>query len=312
MKPVVRALLACAVSLVRSRVALHLEILALRHQLAVYQRSTRRPHVRPSDRVLWSWLSRGWSRWREIVLFVQPATVLAWQRKRFRDHWARLNRTRPGRPSISQEIRALIREISAANPRWGSPRILGELRKVGIAVAKSTVEKYRVRPRRPPSPAWRAFLKNHVTELVSIDFFTVPTVNFTLLFVLIVLDRPHGVAPRIGGTSPSTPPAANCLAIFLGDVSSAQTSPPLAAAVGRPSSSCHRWRQETPARSDEAARSAFSIDSGRLAHHEFHGVSWGGLTSRIRGAAVLRLMSRWDVRRCLLIARHHSSRCAAG
>jgi putative transposase len=187
MKPVVRALLAFAVSLVRSRVALHLEILALRHQLAVYQRSTRRPHLRPSDRILWSWLSRGWSRWREVVVFVQPATVLAWQRKRFRDHWARLSRTRPGRPSISREVRALIREISAANPRWGSPRILGELRKLGIAVAKSTVEKYRVRSRRPPSPAWRAFLKNHVPELVSIDFFTVPTVGCKVLFVLIVL-----------------------------------------------------------------------------------------------------------------------------
>ncbi len=81
----------------------------------------------------------------------------------------------------------MIREISAANPQWGSPRILGELRKLGIAVAKSTVEKYRVRPRRPASPSWRAFLKNHLTELVALDFFTVPTVGFEVLFVLIVL-----------------------------------------------------------------------------------------------------------------------------
>ena len=81
----------------------------------------------------------------------------------------------------------MIRDISAANPRWGSPRILGELRKLGIPVAKSTVEKYRVRPRRPPSPAWRAFLKNHLPELVALDFFTVPTVGFKVLFVLIVL-----------------------------------------------------------------------------------------------------------------------------
>jgi transposase InsO family protein len=113
--------------------------------------------------------------------------VLAWQRKRFRDHWAHLSRREPGRPAISKEVRELIQEISAANPRWGSPRILGELRKLGIAVAKSTVEKYRVRPRRPASPSWRAFLKNHVTELVALDFFTVPTVGFKVLFVLIVL-----------------------------------------------------------------------------------------------------------------------------
>jgi transposase InsO family protein len=187
MKPVVRALIAFLISMVRSRLSLQVEILALRHQLAVYQRSTRGPHLRPSDRILWSWLSRAWSRWRDVVLFVQPATVLAWQRQRFRDHWAHLSRRDPGRPAISQEVRALIREISAANPRWGSPRILGEMRKLGIPVAKSTVEKYRVRPRRPPSPAWRTFLKTHVTELVALDFFTVPTVNFKVLFVLIVL-----------------------------------------------------------------------------------------------------------------------------
>jgi len=81
----------------------------------------------------------------------------------------------------------LIRDISAANPRWGSPRILGEVRKLGIAVAKSTIEKYRVRPRRPASPSWRTFLKNHLTEIVALDFFTVPTVGFKVLFVLIVL-----------------------------------------------------------------------------------------------------------------------------
>jgi putative transposase len=124
------------------------------------------------------------------VVFVQPATVLAWQRARFRDHWARLNRTgRPGRPAISREVRDLIREVSAANPRWGSPRILGEMRKLGIVVAKSTVEQYRVRPRRPPSPTWRACLKTHLTKFVALDFFTVPTVGFKVLFVLIVLAR---------------------------------------------------------------------------------------------------------------------------
>ena len=81
----------------------------------------------------------------------------------------------------------MIREISVANPRWGSPRIQGELRKLGIPAAKSTLEKYRVRPRRPASPAWWAFLKNHLTEIVALDFFTVPTVSFKVLFVLIVL-----------------------------------------------------------------------------------------------------------------------------
>ena len=70
MKPIVRALLAFVVSLVRSRVSLQMEILALQHQLAVYHRSIRRPRVSPSDRIFWSWLSRGWSRWREVLIFV--------------------------------------------------------------------------------------------------------------------------------------------------------------------------------------------------------------------------------------------------
>jgi putative transposase len=70
---------------------------------------------------------------------------------------------------------------------WGTPRIVGELAKLGIEVAKSTVDKYRVRPRKPPSPTWKAFLQNHVTDLVSIDFFVVPTIQFKLLFVLVVL-----------------------------------------------------------------------------------------------------------------------------
>jgi len=187
MMPIGRALLAFVTSLFRSRVSLQVEIVALRHQLTVYERSIRRPRVRRSDRIFWAWLARHWARWREALVFVQPATVLAWQRQRFRDHWARLSRRHPGRPAIGQEVRALIREISAANPQWESPRILGELRKLGIPVAKSTVEKYCVRPRQPASPAWRAFLKNHLPELVALDFFTVPTVGFKVLFVLVVL-----------------------------------------------------------------------------------------------------------------------------
>ena len=178
MMAVARALLALMVSSVRSRVSLQMEIAALRHQLAVYQRSIRRPRVRPSDRMLWAWPARHWSNWRAVLVLVQPATVIGWQRQRFRDHWARLSQSRPGRPLVSPELRTLIRDISTANPRWGSPRILGELRKLGIAVAKSTVEKYRVRLRRPASATWRTFLQNHVAEIVALDFFTVPTVRF--------------------------------------------------------------------------------------------------------------------------------------
>jgi hypothetical protein len=189
MRAVLRALLTGTLSLFRSRHALQLEIVALRHQLAVYQSSGRRPRrLRPADRLLWAWLARHWSGWREALVLVQPATVIAWQRRRFRDHWTRLTRAgKHGRPAVPRQLRCLIRKISAANPAWGSERIAGELRKLGVEVAKSTVEKYRVRRRTPPSPTWRAFLANHVIDLISVDFFTVATLRFEVLFVFIVL-----------------------------------------------------------------------------------------------------------------------------
>jgi hypothetical protein len=194
MGAVLVAALASMASLFRSRRALQLEVLALRHQLAVYHRTAQRPRLRPADRLLWAWLARAWSDWRDALVVVQPQTVIAWQRKRFREHWARLSQHgTPGRPRLAKEFRDLIRTMSRANPTWGSPRIVGELRKLGIVVAKATVERYMVRRRKPPSPTWRTFLATHAKDLVAIDFFTVATVRFEILFVLVILahDRRH-------------------------------------------------------------------------------------------------------------------------
>jgi hypothetical protein len=188
MRAVLVALVVALASVLRSRASLHLEVLPLRHQLAVLHNGGRRPRLEPVDRLFWVWLSRAWSGWQGALVFLKPRTVISWQRKRFRDHWTRLSRRgRPGWPAIAKELRDLIRKMSESNPAWGSPRIRSELRKLGLDVAKSTVEKYRVRRRKPPSPAWRAFLANHVGELVSLDFFMVPTVRFKVLFVLIIL-----------------------------------------------------------------------------------------------------------------------------
>jgi putative transposase len=188
MLPVISAWLALFSSLFRSRWALHLQVLALQHQVAVYQQTIDRPRLSPMDRVFWSWLSWLWGGWQDVLAFVQPRTVIAWQRKRFRDHWRRLSQQgRPGRPAIAHAIRDLIRDMSWANPTWGAPRIVGELRKLGIDVAKSTVEKYRVHARKPPLPTWKTFLKNHVQDLVSLDFFVVPTLTHKVLFVLLIL-----------------------------------------------------------------------------------------------------------------------------
>src|SRR5215216_1365544 len=112
MFPIISALLAFIASLVRSRASLCLEHLALRHQLAVYQQTIHRPRLRSTDRVLWAWLSRLWSGWREAPAFVQPRTVIAWQRQRFRDHWRRLSQHRkPGRPAMAKEVRQQIRDM---------------------------------------------------------------------------------------------------------------------------------------------------------------------------------------------------------
>jgi putative transposase len=190
MPPVISALLAFIAALFRSRASLHLEHLALRHQLAVYKQTVGRPQLHPTDRLLWAWLSRLWSGWESVLAFVQPRTVIAWQQQRFRDHWRRLSQHRtPGRPVVAQEVRELIQAMWQANPTWGSPRIVGELHKLGIDVAKSTVETYRLRPRWSPSPTWKSFLHNHVKDLIALDFFVVPTVTHKVLFVLLILAR---------------------------------------------------------------------------------------------------------------------------
>ena len=187
MRSVVLAVGAFLRSLFRTRMAVQQEILALRHQIAVLQRSVKRPRLGPADRILWAWLSRIWPGWKGSLVLVRPATVVEWRRRKSREHWARLSHKRnPGRPAIPGDIRDLIRRMSRANPTWGSPRIVGELAKIGIVVAKSTVETYMVRQRKPPSPTWRAVLNNHVRDFVAMDFFVVATVRFQVLFVLIV------------------------------------------------------------------------------------------------------------------------------
>jgi hypothetical protein len=107
---------------------LAIENLALRHQLSVYKRTTTRPKVRTTDRLLWIGLTRVWAGWRQSLVFVTPDTVLRWQRRRFREYWTQLSgRTTGGRPAINAEIRALIARMANANPLWGAPRIHGRV-----------------------------------------------------------------------------------------------------------------------------------------------------------------------------------------
>jgi hypothetical protein len=138
---------------------MQLEVLALHHQLAVYQRCHQRVRTKVVDRLLWAFRSRTWANWRSLLVFVQPGTVIAWQRRRFRDHWTCLSRAQFGRPAVAKEIQALIRKMSRANPGSGSPQIVGELAKLGSASprppSRSTWSAPGSRRRRPGEPSLR-------------------------------------------------------------------------------------------------------------------------------------------------------------
>jgi putative transposase len=163
-------------SLLKSRAALQLENVALRHQIGVLQRSAhKRLQLHNSDRLSWVGLSRVWSEWRSALVIVKPKTVITWHRKAFRLFWTwKVRHGKPGRPAISPEIRALIRRMSRENPGWGAPRMHGELLKLGIDIGETSVSKYLMRRRKPPSQTWRTFLQNHLQGLVSVDFFSAP------------------------------------------------------------------------------------------------------------------------------------------
>ncbi len=142
----------------RHRTALQFEILALRHQLGVLQRSVKRPKLTAADRFLWAWLSAVWADWQPRAAIMKPATVIGWHRKGFGLFWTwKIRRGRLGRPAVPADVRSLIRTMSQDNPLWGAPRIHGELLNLGIAVGDTSVSKYRVRhhPPRVPGPRHR-------------------------------------------------------------------------------------------------------------------------------------------------------------
>jgi|SRR5580700_1747 putative transposase len=199
-------LLASLASIFRSRASLGLENLALRHQISVLQRSAgKRPKLTSGDRLLWICLFRLWRDWRSALAIVKPETVVAWHRAAFRLFWTwKVRCGKPGRPVISSEVRDLIRKICRENPGWGAPRIHGELLKLGIDIAQSSVSKYMVRCRKPPSQTWRTFLENHAQQMVSIDFFTVPTIRFQVLYVFLVLAHDRRRILRFNVTAHAT------------------------------------------------------------------------------------------------------------
>ena len=155
------ALLATARSSLKPQRELALENLALRQQLAILQRKTKRPKLSKADRAFWVALCRLWPDWHNALIIVKPQTVIGWHRKGFKLYWTWKSRRRGGRPPIDAELRTLIRRIASENPTWGAPRIHGELLMLGFEVGEATVSLYMPRLRKPPSHSWRVSPKPH-------------------------------------------------------------------------------------------------------------------------------------------------------
>jgi putative transposase len=170
------------------RLELLAENLALRQQLAVLNRTAKRPKLGFHDHLFWSLLPRLWKNWPSALLIVKPDTVIKWHRQSFRLYWRWKSKARSaGRPKLDPEIREFIRKMSQENPLWGAPRIQAELNLLGFQVAESTVAKYRIKALNPPSQTWKTFLSNHAKDIVGLDFFVVPTATFRNLYCFIIL-----------------------------------------------------------------------------------------------------------------------------
>jgi hypothetical protein len=191
------------IQMIRNRFARKLNIvayltaenLALRHQLIVLKRNQNRPQLDERDRVFWKVLSNIWPSWRDSLVIVQPETVIRWHRRAFRFYWRhKSGGGKPGRPRLDPEVKTLVLKLSSANPLWGAhlggPPIHGELLKLGIEISDRSVSGIigRNNPK-PPSQTWKTFIKNHMMDMVAVDFLVVPTIRFRMLFVFVVLSH---------------------------------------------------------------------------------------------------------------------------
>ena len=184
--------LAILASPFKSKSWLEAEYAALRQQLIVLRRKVKgRARLTNTDRWFFVRLYRWFPSILEVLSIIHPETLVRWHRAGFRRYWHWKSRRRGGRPQVRTGLRALIRQMSVENPLWGAPRIHGELLKLGFEVSQSSVAKYMVKRRGPPSQGWRAFLPNHAPDIAAMDLFAVPTLSFDLLyaFIIVRLDR---------------------------------------------------------------------------------------------------------------------------
>jgi hypothetical protein len=198
MKTIIVPVLSTLFGMFQSRTCLHLEILALRQQLAmVKHRSSKRLRFKWRERLFWVWLYHLWPSCLKTLQVFKPDTLVRWHRKGFRRYWTwKCRSRRGGRPPVDPQVRELIQTMSRDNIGWGAPRIHGELRMLGIEVSQATVAKYMLRHRKPPSQMWRTFLKNHTKDLVATDFFTVIIVVWLPILTPPNTQRPNGRRSR--------------------------------------------------------------------------------------------------------------------
>jgi transposase InsO family protein len=164
------------------------EIVYLRQQLIVLKRrAPARPRLKATDRLIFVCLYRLFLSLLDASIIFKPETLLRWHRTGFRLFWRWKSRRPPGRPAVSADIRKLVQRMSRENPLWGAPRVHGELLKLGFQIAQSTLAKYMVRRRGPPSQGWKTFLRNHAPHFAAVDMFVVPTIRFRLLYGLIII-----------------------------------------------------------------------------------------------------------------------------
>jgi putative transposase len=174
------------ISVFRSREDLILENLALRQQLLALRARRPRRRVSALQKLFWIVLRKLWADWKKPLILVRPRTVVGWHRAGFRLYWRLISRVHKpgGRKPVSKEIRALIFRMAAENPTWGAPRIHGELLKLGFDISEPTVSRWLRRVPRTPdrSQRWVTFLRNHREAIAAMDFFTVPTITFGVLY----------------------------------------------------------------------------------------------------------------------------------
>jgi transposase InsO family protein len=177
--------------LFRTRHSLLIENLALRQQLLTLKRRRPRPRLAIFEKIFWVLARRFWSGWKQALIVVSPETVVRWHRSGFALYWRVISRARRviGRKRISKEVRDLIFRMVAENPTWGAPRIHGELLMLGFDISERTISRWMKRAPRDPEPAkrWLAFLRNHREAIAAMDFFTVPTITFGVLYCFFII-----------------------------------------------------------------------------------------------------------------------------